>query len=336
MSQNERTEEPLSTVEGDRLCAGCSYTRRGQTVVREPHYGLAIVRCPECGVPAALQEYPLLGRWPGRIRVFVALSYTLACLFALFMTFMILMGTTAAMSEAADNTLASTIAERWAEHVNEEEALGNTPLSGMPLFNQPTRDSEGKLVPYVWNYVDRDWWRSVRQDETLTTRVIDVARNTRGIWILLGVVFLIGGCVWIVLLLSARRPAAFLIILIPPVFVVLFIFSGTFENSGFNGWSPATSIAQDEIFSATSVVVLTLWIVFGGLGILIGRSLARLGVRALLPPTLRGSLAELWFTDNKPLPTNTRAPRTLHPEARRAESSSEAPQEGPTCPDRAS
>ena len=321
VNEIERTEVPLSMIEGDRLCAGCSYNLRGQTVVREPHYGLAIVRCPECGVPAALQEYPLLGRWPGRIRVFVALSYTLACFFALFATFMILMGMTAVTTEAADDSLANSIAERWADYVNTEEALDNKPLSGMPLFNQATRDQYGKLTPYVWNYVDRDWWRSVRKDEPLSKRVIDVVKSMRGLLVVFAAAYLIGGCLWIVLLLAARRPVAFLVILIPAAFVMLFAFSDTFQNSGFNGWSPASGIAQDEMFSAASVVVLSLWIIFGGIGIFVGRSLARLGVRALLPPTMRGALAELWFTDNKPLPPSTRAPRTLHPEVRKARES---------------
>ena len=329
MNQDEHTDNPgggdvappVSMIEGDRLCAGCAYNLRGQTIEKEPHYGLYIAKCPECGTPAALQEYPLLGRWPGRIRVFVALSYVLACLFALFMTFMILMGFTAATSETADDSLANTIAERWAVHVNEEEALGNDPMQGMPLFSQPRRDDAGQLVPFVWNYVDREWWRSVRGEGNYFTRVSAVTKGMKGLVAIFSAAFFVGGCVWIVLLISARRPAAFVVILIPAAFVLLFVWSDTFENNGMNGWNTASGIAQDEIFSAAAAVVLSLWVVFGGLGIVFGRPLARLGVRALLPPTLRGSLAELWFTDNKPLPTGTRAPRTMQPEARKVRSS---------------
>ena len=321
MSQNERTEEPLSTIEGDRLCAGCAYNLRGQTVVRETHYGLAIVRCPECGVPAAIQEYPLLGRWPGRIRVFVALSYILACLFALFMTFILLMATTAVMSEASDEKHANTIAQKWADFVNEEEAKGNEPLATMPMFNQPSRDNDGKLVAYTWNYVDLKWWRSNRSHTPFTDRVGEVVLQTKGAVVLLSIAFVLGGSVWVVLLLSARRPVAMAVILIPAAAVWLFVSSDMFQGNGFSGWQPAVGIAQDEMFTATAAVVIALWALMGGIGVFVGRSLARLAVRALLPPTLRGSLAELWFTDNKPLPTGTRAPRTLYPEVRRAQES---------------
>ncbi|HED53526.1 MAG TPA: hypothetical protein ENJ00_04925, partial [Phycisphaerales bacterium] len=49
-----------SVVLGDRLCVACAYNLRGQPVYRESEYGLYLVRCPECGTPAAIQEYPML------------------------------------------------------------------------------------------------------------------------------------------------------------------------------------------------------------------------------------------------------------------------------------
>ncbi len=312
-------ETPVSVIEGDRLCAGCAYNLRGQTVVREHHYGLFIARCPECGTPAALQEYPLLGRWPGRVRVFVSLAYALVCLFAIFVTFMILMGMTAAFSESADDELANTIAQRWALHVNQEEAEGNMPLKNMPLFNQAVRDQEGRLQAYVWNYVDKEWWKGVRSDVGLRARVKSVLEGMGGMVLPLAFMFFVGGSVWAVLLLSVRRLVIFVVILIPASVVVLFLLSNVLENNGFNGWNTASGIAQDEMFGATAAVVLSLWLVCAGVGIAVGRPLARLGVRALLPPTMRGSLAELWFTDGKALPTGTRAPRKLHPEARNSD-----------------
>ena len=56
----------VSILVGDRLCTKCGYNLTGQPVLREPHYEMLIVRCPECGAVAALQEYPVLGRWAGR------------------------------------------------------------------------------------------------------------------------------------------------------------------------------------------------------------------------------------------------------------------------------
>jgi hypothetical protein len=59
-------ERRVSVLVGDRFCATCGFNLVGQTVVREPHYNMLMVRCPECGTPAAMQEYPLLGRWANR------------------------------------------------------------------------------------------------------------------------------------------------------------------------------------------------------------------------------------------------------------------------------
>src|SRR5688572_5228275 len=59
-------EVRVSVLMGDRLCAACAYNLTGQTIVREPHYKLLIVRCPECATVASVQEYPLLGRWAVR------------------------------------------------------------------------------------------------------------------------------------------------------------------------------------------------------------------------------------------------------------------------------
>lgn len=321
MSESVQAEQPVSMIEGDRLCVGCAYNLRGQPVVREPHYGLIIARCPECGVPAAIQEYPLLGRWPGRIRVFVALSYALACLFVLFVTFMIQMGLTELLSSSINDTTAYEIAERWALYVNAEEAKGNTPLSGAPLFTNPQRDNSNNLVPYVWNYVDLKWLDTQDLDAGFGDHISSRFRNMLPALFIASLASFVGGCVWAVLLLAGRRRVIFLIALIPPALVVSLIMLFGNSDNGFNGWDTAYSIAEDRLRLASGSIIAAVWIVFGGLGILFGRPLARLGVRALMPPTMRGALAELWFTDNKPLPTNTRAPRTLHPEVRQAQES---------------
>ena len=43
-------------VTGDRFCTGCNYNLIGQRVVREEHYSLFIVRCPECATVASVQD----------------------------------------------------------------------------------------------------------------------------------------------------------------------------------------------------------------------------------------------------------------------------------------
>ena len=77
-SDAEGQEERVSTVVGDRLCAKRGFNLFGQMIVREPRYKLLIVRCPECATVAALQEYPLLGKWANRWATALAALWVLA------------------------------------------------------------------------------------------------------------------------------------------------------------------------------------------------------------------------------------------------------------------
>ncbi len=73
-------ERRVSVLVGDRFCAACGFNLVGQTVFRETHYNMLMARCPECGTPAAMQEYPMLGRWANRW------ARVLAVVMILFMT----------------------------------------------------------------------------------------------------------------------------------------------------------------------------------------------------------------------------------------------------------
>lgn len=65
-SADDPRDRRVSLLVGDRFCINCGFNLVGQSVVREPHYDMLMVRCPECGTAAAMQEYPMLGRWAGR------------------------------------------------------------------------------------------------------------------------------------------------------------------------------------------------------------------------------------------------------------------------------
>ena len=53
-------------VSGDRFCTRCGYNLVAQPIVREERYEMLIVRCPECGAVAAIEQYPMLERWARR------------------------------------------------------------------------------------------------------------------------------------------------------------------------------------------------------------------------------------------------------------------------------
>jgi len=65
---------------------GCGFNLHGQPIVREAHYGLVMVRCPECAQVAALQEYPSLGKWAGRLAGAGALLWLVIVLAAIIGT----------------------------------------------------------------------------------------------------------------------------------------------------------------------------------------------------------------------------------------------------------
>lgn len=70
----------LGEIRADRPCTECGFTLFGQPITREPHYGLLIARCPECGTVASLQEYPLASRWVGRLVALGAAAWVLMML----------------------------------------------------------------------------------------------------------------------------------------------------------------------------------------------------------------------------------------------------------------
>jgi hypothetical protein len=82
------SEAIVARVDGTRPCLRCGHDLHGQSIVREPEYGLFIARCSECGTVAAMTEYPTLGVWGRRLgivlmTVMIALLIPVALLSAL-------------------------------------------------------------------------------------------------------------------------------------------------------------------------------------------------------------------------------------------------------------
>lgn len=102
--------ERVSVVSGDRACGSCGFNLHGQNVVREPHYAMLMVRCPECGQVASLHEYPVLGPWAKRLGFVLAAGWLLAMLAAVVATTGALMGGSLISSRAVLSGVASEIA----------------------------------------------------------------------------------------------------------------------------------------------------------------------------------------------------------------------------------
>jgi hypothetical protein len=97
-------ERRVSVLTADRMCTTCGYNLVGQVVVRERHYGMLIVRCPECAAVASVQEYPLLGRWAGRWGAILATLWFILLLGMWPATSAIVLGWTAVAAVAAEDS----------------------------------------------------------------------------------------------------------------------------------------------------------------------------------------------------------------------------------------
>ena len=73
-------DRPPHVMTGDRFCSKCGYNLVGQEIVREEHYDLLIIRCPECATVTGLQEYPRLGTWSARSGIVLAALWLLLLL----------------------------------------------------------------------------------------------------------------------------------------------------------------------------------------------------------------------------------------------------------------
>ncbi len=111
--------ERIAIITGDRVCIGCGFNLHGQHVVRESHYNMLMVRCPECGQVASLHEYPVLGPWAKRLGFVLAAFWLLVMLAAVGATTGALMGGTFLSSEAMLSGVTREISAAHARHADE-------------------------------------------------------------------------------------------------------------------------------------------------------------------------------------------------------------------------
>ncbi len=279
---DQHDDSPRGLLQGDRLCIECNYNLIGQTIRREPHYGLFVVRCPECGAVAATQEYPLLGKWAGRIGMLAA-AFWFAVVIALFTgTAGVTTGFNIAFTEQVSRNYQDDVSNRieaWIET--------NAPdLSGGQAFQawwQTTNPAQLRAESPAW-------WRVADPEDFFFMGVS---------WFLMLVSGLVLGTVlfhrkWRGLLASVAIIAAI---------------AAAFSSFAFVDWAARTQsptsvwhlrgVWASHLLVVEFVAQMT-WLY---LGMLIGRPLARLVLRLLLPPRLRSGLALLWLCDGLDPPT---------------------------------
>jgi hypothetical protein len=267
----------------DRACARCGFNLIGQQVLREGHYNMIVVRCPECGTMAALEEYPILSKWAGRwARLFAALWILLLLGYAAGTTGSIY-GLGFGSVAVASDQMSVILSQEYGEWIDDGQG-----------------GSQAQQYTMRWTTMDQGW---------IENEFPRVLRSSGGIfsqidwdvvwvWLGMGLVLYFWGVFWSVVLLGARRRSAWVVILALSALAVYFdyiaIQSGNFTNS--------IELAQRTMFSTVMAITLVVMAACSGAGVFTGRKLARLVVCLALPPRMRVPLGILWTRDGLELP----------------------------------
>jgi hypothetical protein len=290
-----RRRETRRIVTGDRFCTRCGYNLIGQQIAREEHYSLLIVRCPECATVASVQEYPLLGGWAVRWGVLLAVLWFLALIGWWPGSSGIVFGMSLAVTDEATQGYYHHIQDLHAEY--ETQTTGQAPSNTIRTITTPTGTIRiGNLTS---SSSFGKWWE--QQDHAA---VLAEAGGWRGV--VTGHAFLIliptalmvfgVGWLWSVFLLQLKR--RWLIVCGAAVmFVALLFVVPIVMDWRMHAGTWARYAANDQLGLPILVTCIALCVVPLGLGLWLGRPLTRVGVRALLPPRLRSSLAFLWTAE---------------------------------------
>jgi len=182
-SSSESKPESFDEIRADRACIGCGFNLYGQTVTKEPHYGIVITRCPECGTVAALQTYPVMTHWANRFRSLTAALWVVILLGFFMGNMTSMMGMTQGASNIAGNKMSDIIGEANAIWVQEQEALQQAAkLASNPASNPaatPTTTVPG--LPAGTTIVTSGGWGDHNQRRSRFNAGFDDNHDTRAV-----------------------------------------------------------------------------------------------------------------------------------------------------------
>ncbi len=280
-----RPDERVSTLIGDRLCIKCGYNLTGQSVVRESHYQMLIVRCPECATVASLQEYPILGVWAQRWGALLAAAW-LVSLLASFLIVSLMLST-------AIDSIAYSAAWPLGFELEQRQTAWQADL---PPTQSPSPSYDGEL--------NITWWRAQNRPELLAemggwTEIADWSALFGLGWVL--AIAIPAGILWSAAMLHLRRNWVLLVTAVATgALTILFVVR---EYSYYSYWG-VMGKAVEMIGPYFSAMALLFAIVPLAIGVYFGRPILRVMLRAMLPPRLRGPFAVLWTAEglNPPVP----------------------------------
>ncbi len=315
------TDPDADQIRADRACIGCGFNLYGQTVTKEPHYGLAIARCPECGVVASLQQYPVMTHWGNRFRAMIAGLYLvlLLGLFALSTLTISAFATNAA--DLASNNFAHHLGRSWTVWTQAKDAAaqpgakidiatGNaaTTTSSVTVNGVTTNLNTGTVVnmngSFEWVTLTPDW---------MDTQYQAARESFGGLWknkdnemyvflLPAALIATIFGIFWSVALLGGSRRR---VLLAPTAMVLISLVFLIGLNTNANSYPWASRVAERAYTPMIVPLVLCVQLLFMVIGVWLGRSIARGVVRLALPPRARLPLSILWTRDGLEPPRPT-------------------------------
>ncbi len=295
----------LGELRGDRLCTTCHFNLTGQLIVREGHYGMVIVRCPECSTVASVQEYPLLGMWVGRWTALLAAVWFIAL--CGMMAGSVGMMTVMTMNVGQDLTAPLAVRIGMMQKEDSKAQIAANPLLagsgnawGSPEWLANQTIGENMMV-------DGTWWgkqdaAKVIADAGGVWACIEVGRTLA--WWPFSFLVLGMGTAWSLALLHQPRRRVWLFALViagisVAIAVVISFNINSFGSRGLIGSHGAAQRALGWPVNIAGVLAFTP-VLMGSM--VVGRSIVRGLVRLMLPPRLRGPLATLWIADGLAVP----------------------------------
>lgn len=300
--------ERIGVLTGSRACHVCHFNLSGQPIIREPHYKLTTVQCPECGTMAALAEYPILSSWSRRAGSLLAAVWVLAVIGLLVISGITVVSCSYQTLDSSLAASATMIAEAFIEHTK----ILAAGVNGTQWQNY----SQQPASPMMW--IEQAWWEAERGKLVASGAVaIRTQLTEQTVWMWLLSIFAIFplGVIQACVLLQLRGwrlllQALLFILLVAGAFWVI-----NKQSNVFVSWNPqwltAAQAAKELVPEHVVIGIIALHAAALFAGILLGRRCGRLLVRWLVHPRMHVFFGGLWLADgltypSQPPPTGQR------------------------------
>lgn len=297
----------LGVLGADRPCARCGFNLHSQPIVREPHYSMIIVRCPECAEVAALQEYPALGRWAARIAGAGALVWLVLVLAAAIGTGLVVFHLSRATAVDVLHPAGMRIARSYREFaiVKSEEITD-------PVQRQQSIAWLESYKVEDWPVVDPAFVESAECAAVMlavaSEQHLDLSRARSIGWLVLWGTLM--GAGWAVMTPHLRRRVLPLLALSLTLLAAARWGISIASGSAAQVWG-SYYWATDLAFDRFGAPLMPLGLLTGMLALLcgmyVGRPIARGLIVLLLPPRLRAPFGPLWTLQGLSAPPPSRA-----------------------------